>query len=179
MVPETTSMSSRWTLPEELAGVIVEYAQLVAEQNGASPDLAQDIAQTTVIHIDQAARRNPGLRTLLERKGRRAYVATATRNVLVGYHRSEGRRVKRETASMRDQERLIEDAQLQQLESAVLLEQLSGRLSEQEQVFVHLRWFQGLTIREIAAQMDLSEGRTWHLGQDAITKLRRRLGATG
>lgn len=177
VLSKTTSVSVMWTLPGDLARTIVDYAQVVAKQNGASATLAEDIAQITIIRIDEAAGRNPGLRSLLERKGWRGYVATATRNVIVGHHRSEARRLTRETTSSRDQERLSEKAsELQLLESAVMLEQLSNTLNEEEQLFVHLRWFQGLPIREIATHMGLTEGRTWHFGQGVLTKLRRRLG---
>lgn len=171
----TTGM---WLLSDELTRTIINYARGVATQNGATVELAEDVAQITVLRINEAARRNSAVRTLVSNKGWRGYVATATRNVLAGHHRSEARRLRRESASIEDSARLASEIrELEQLEAAILLEQLSSSLSAEEQIFVHLRWFQGLTIREVAAHLNVSESVAWHLGRGVITKLELRLRA--
>jgi transcriptional regulator len=55
----------------------------------------------------------------------------------------------------------------------LLLEELSTCLTREEQVFLDLRYFQGLKIREIAEALDTTEARTSHIGRSAIRKIER------
>jgi DNA-directed RNA polymerase specialized sigma24 family protein len=57
----------------------------------------------------------------------------------------------------------------------VLTEATAAALDPQERMFVHLRYAQGLTIREIAEQLDVSEGVAWHRGRRSLDKLSRHL----
>src|SRR5438309_11846520 len=97
-MPQELESRMAWQLPLDLAPRLRQYAVDVATMNGASPDLADDIAQVTLLRLNDAAARNPGVIDLVRSPTWKSYVATATRNVLAGYHRSEARRARREAA---------------------------------------------------------------------------------
>lgn len=169
-----TAMS--WELPLETSQTVRDYSFEVALKNGASSELADDIAQITVLRINEAAARNPAVIDFVQGRNWRAYVASATRNVLAGYHRSETKRLKREESEAWVQERLAEEArELDELLAVLLLEELSVHLTPEEQRFLHLRYFLGMRIREIATALGTTEARVSHVGRSAIRKLERAL----
>lgn len=171
MEPRATMI---WQLPLELSTRIREYAVEVARLNGATPDEADDVAQATIIALNDAATRNPSVGDLLLADGWRGYVATATRNALAGYKRSEGRRAQREESEARQRSALGTGSdELEELDAHLLLEDLSAYLTREEQLFIHLRYFVGLPMREIAQELGTTQGRISHLGRAAIRKIER------
>ncbi len=163
-----------WQIRSELSARLREYAVNVAKLNGAPPDVADDVAQLTLIALNDAATRNPALLDILSGPSWRAYVATTSRNALSGYQRSEARRQSREDNEARKTVPLHEDRDgLEELEGILLLEDLSVYLNHEEQLFVHLRYFVGLPMREIAEALTTTEARVSHIGRAAIRKLER------
>lgn len=161
-----------WELPLETTPTLRDYALQVAVRNGAPRDLAEDIAQITLLRLNEAAARNPGVLALLGAPTWRSYVAASTRNVLAGHHRSESRRLRREESDSASQERLAaETRELDELLAAMMIEQLAAHLSREEQLFVHLRYFQGKRLREIAEELGMTEARLSHVGRGTIKKL--------
>lgn len=169
-VPVTIS----WQLPSELSEPLLAYAAEVARLNGADENEADDVAQSTLLSLHNAAARNPAVVEILRSDKWKGYVATAARNALVALHRSEARRRRREEQSTRlDSAVAVGSLDWDNLEAVLLLEELSVDLSSEERLFLHLRYFVGMKMREIAETMGISRGRLSHLGRGAQKKVER------
>lgn len=161
-----------WVLPIATTPQIRAFAHEVAMANGASPELADDIAQLTVLRLNDAATRNCAVLALLRGTSWRLHVAKATRRVLSGYRRDESLRAAGEEQRARcDLASLGQDGEFEGLLAVLHLEALSVHLTPEEQVFVHLRYFQGQSLLEIATDMNLELAQCVAIGRAAIDKL--------
>jgi RNA polymerase sigma factor (sigma-70 family) len=169
--------SSSWTLTVSQTEEFRDLAFEVARRQGAPRDVADDVAQITILRLMEAADRSPTVTSVLASDKAPGYVTTATRNVLAGYHRSESRRLRREeTAFYSDQRLVAETSELEQQLGVMMIEELAtALLTPEEQAIIHLRYFQGRTTAEIAEMLDTTPGRVSHVGRAANRKIQRAL----
>jgi RNA polymerase sigma factor (sigma-70 family) len=170
--------STTWQVPLSQTQRLRDHSFKVARRAGAPPELADDIAQITMMRLSEACGRTPELiNEVLSSETAEAYVASATRNVLAGYYRGEDRRLRREATAMESLERLNQSAtEIDEQLGVILIEELaSSLLTPDEQAIIHCRYFLGRTVNETAELLGLTPGQVSHKGRSANGKIRQAL----
>jgi len=114
---------------------------------------AEDVVQETLLR----AWRHPDV-TADEERSARAWLFTVARNMIIDERRSA--RFRHET-DIPDPEQVAENASPDEVDTAldrILLSTVLGQLSDEHRAVVRRAYYQGLTTRQIAADLQIPEG---------------------
>src|SRR3954468_8758740 len=93
-----TTHTEPWILSNRATARLRDHAYVIALNLGADTDLAEDVAQITVLRLNEAAARNPAARRLLHGDDWASCVSRVTSRTLAAHRVAESERLRSERA---------------------------------------------------------------------------------